>query len=74
MGIYIPPNETTTTRLDVLWLWTAWQACPDDCVLLVFKDLIINFEHPWDEHEEVIANLLNEINLTDSSHKFLLWR
>ena len=37
-------------------------------------NLNINFEHRWDAREEDIANLLDEINLVDSSRKFLLRR
>ena len=55
-------------------LRTAWAACPADCTLLVMGDLNINFEHPRDAREEDIADLLDEINLVDSSRKFPLWR
>ena len=37
-------------------------------------DLNIDFEHPRDTREEDIADLLDEINLVDSSRKFLLRR
>jgi hypothetical protein len=68
MGIYIPPNNTTGVDA----LRTAWAACPADCTPLVMGDLNINFEHPRDVREEDIADLLDEINLVDSSCKFLL--
>ena len=35
MGIYTPPNDTTGVDA----FWTAWKACPDDCVPLVMGDL-----------------------------------
>jgi len=61
MGFYIPPNDTT--RVDALW--TGWQVCLDTCVLIALEeDLNINIEHPWDKRKEVIADLLDEINLT----------
>ena len=68
MGTYIPPNDMT--GVDVLR--TAWAACPADHTPLVMGDLDINFEHPRDAREEDIANLLDKINLVDSSCKFLL--
>jgi hypothetical protein len=68
MGMYIPPNDTA--GVDVLW--AAWHACPDGCILIVMGDLNINFEHTRDEREEVIANLLDKINLIDSTCKFCL--
>jgi hypothetical protein len=68
MGIYIPPNDTTGVDA----LWAAWNTCPDGCTLIVMGDLNISFEHPRDEREEAIANLLDEINLVDSSQKFCL--
>ena len=68
MGIYIPPNHTT--RVDVLR--QAWEACPANCIPLVIGDLNVNFEHPRNAHEEDIADLLDEINLVDSSFKFWL--
>jgi hypothetical protein len=37
-------------------------------------DLNTSFGHPRDEREEAIANLLDEINLVDSSCKFCLWQ
>jgi hypothetical protein len=35
-------------------------------------DLNINFEHPHDEREEAIADLLDEINFVDLTCKFCL--
>jgi hypothetical protein len=65
MGIYIPPNDTTGVDA----LRAAWNACPDGCAPIVMGDLNICFEHPCNEREEAIANLLNKINLIDSSCK-----
>ena len=70
MGIYIPPNDTTGVDA----LRQAWEACPADCVPLVMGDLNINFEHPRDAREDDIADLLDEINLVDSSRRFRLRR
>jgi hypothetical protein len=68
MGIYIPPNDT----MGVDALWAAWNACPDGCAPIVIGDSNTSFEHPRDKREEAIANLLDEISLVDSSHKFCL--
>ncbi len=68
MGMYIPPNDTTGVDA----LQRAWEACPADCVLLVMGDLNVNFEHPRDARKEDIADLMDEINLVDSSCKFCL--
>jgi len=35
-------------------------------------DLNINAEHPRDEREAALTNMLDEINLVDTSHKFNL--
>ena len=70
MGIYIPPNDS----LGVDDLRAAWNSCPADCVPLILGDLNINFEHPRDYREEVIADLIDEINLVDASRKFALRR
>jgi hypothetical protein len=37
-------------------------------------DLNFNFEHPHDAREENIADLIDEINLVDTSRKFALQR
>jgi len=63
MGIYIPPTDTT----GVEDLWAAWEACPEGCIPLVLGDLNINFNKLGDKREEVIHNLLNNINLIDTS-------
>ena len=48
-------------------LWAAWEACPEGCIPLVLGDLNINFNEPRDKWEEVIHNLLDDINLVDTS-------
>ncbi len=63
MGTYIPPNNTTGVDA----LRTAWALCPANCIPLVLADLNINFEHPRDVREEQITNLLDKINLVDTS-------
>jgi hypothetical protein len=37
-------------------------------------DLNINVEHPRDEREATLADLLDKINLVDTSRKFNLWQ
>jgi hypothetical protein len=68
MGTYIPPNDT----MGVDALCEAWALCPANCIPLVQGDLNVNFEHPRDAQEEQIIDLLDEINLVDTSQKFAL--
>jgi hypothetical protein len=70
MGTYIPPNDTKGVDA----LRCAWEACPADCIPLVMGDLNIDFGHPRNSLKEDIADLLDKINLLDSSRKFLLRR
>jgi hypothetical protein len=70
MGTYIPPNDTTGVDA----LRKAWASCPANCIPLVLGDLNVNFEHPRDAQEEQIINLLDKINLVDTSQKFALRR
>jgi hypothetical protein len=49
-------------------------SCPANCVPLVLGILNVNFEHPQDTREEQIIDLLDKINLVDTSQKFALWR
>jgi hypothetical protein len=63
MGIYIPPNDT----MGVDALCEAWALCPANYVPLVLGDLNVNFEHPRDVPEEQIIDLLDKINLVDTS-------
>ena len=66
IGVYIPPD----CNKGVDHLWGAWEACPQDCKPIILGDLNINFGFPRDEQEEVIVNLLDEINLVDTSRRF----
>jgi exonuclease III len=66
LGAYIPPADTT----GVDDLRTAWAKCPANCKPLLLGDLNIDFRAPRTEREEIIADLLNEINLVDMSRKF----
>ena len=50
----------------------AWEACPMGCKPIVMGDLNINFGFPRDEREEIIVDLLDEINLIDTSRRFPL--
>jgi hypothetical protein len=70
MGTYIPPNDTTGVDA----LCKAWASCPANCIPLVLGDLNVNFEHPRDAGEEQIIDLLDKINLVDTSQKFALRR
>ncbi len=67
MGIYIPPTDT----MGVEDLWAAWEACPEGCIPLVLGDLNICFSELRDEREEVIRDLLDDINLVDTSRRFM---
>ncbi len=67
MGAYIPPADTT----GVDDLHAAWAKCPTNCKPLLLGDLNINFGSPHSKREEIIANLLDEMNLANMSCKFL---
>ncbi len=69
MGACIPPADTT--GLDDLR--HAWAKCPTNCKLLLLGDLNVNFGSPRSEREEIIAYLLDKINLADMSQKFRQW-
>jgi hypothetical protein len=47
---------------------------PGNCIPLVLGDLNVNFKHPRDTREEQIIDLLDEINLVNTSQKFALRR
>jgi hypothetical protein len=66
--IYVPPD----CRKRVDDLRNAWEACPLGCKPAVMGDLNISFGFPRDEREEVIVDLLDEINLIDTSRRFPL--
>ena len=66
MGIYIFPTDT----MGVEDIWAAWEACTEGCIPLFLGDLNINFNEPRDKHEEVIRDLLDNINLVDTSRRF----
>jgi hypothetical protein len=70
MGIFIPPNNTAGGED----LWAAWEACLSNCSPIVMGDLNINVELPHDKRDAAIADLLDEINLVDTSRKFTPWR
>ena len=59
IGVYIPPD----CRTGVDDLRRAWDACPQGC-----KPIVLG----GDEREEIIVDLLNKINLIDSSRRFRL--
>ena len=67
MAIYIAPGCTT----GVEDLRNAWAQCPANCTPLVIRDLNIRNQDPRDEREEEIADLLDKINLVDTSRKLV---
>jgi hypothetical protein len=67
MGIYVPPTDT----VGVEDLRAAWEACPAGCTPIVLGDLNINFRDPRNKREELIVNLLNYINIVDTSRQFV---
>jgi hypothetical protein len=67
MGVYIPPADTT----GVDDLRTAWAARPANCKPLLLGHLNIDFRTPRTEREEIIADFLDEINVVDTSRKFI---
>jgi hypothetical protein len=71
MRIYIPPTNNLVGEGD---LWAAWEACPANCSPMVIGNLNINVEHPRNKWEAAITNLLDKINLVDTSRKFTPWR
>ncbi len=66
MGVYIPPTDT----MGVEDLRAAWEACPDDCMPLVLGDLNINFGNPRDKRDKVIHDLIDDINLVETSRRY----
>ncbi len=64
IGIYVPPDCSK----GVDNLRNAWDPCPMGCKPIVIGDLNINFGFPCD----VIVDLLDEINLIDTSRRFPL--
>ncbi len=65
-GIYIPPTDT----MGVEDLRAAWEACPEGCIPIVLGDLNVDFRDPCDERDELVVDLLDKINLVDTSRKF----
>ena len=53
-------------------VWGALEACPAGCTPIVMGYLNKNVGFLWDKREEIIVDLLDEINITDSSRRFLL--
>ena len=59
-----------TDMMGVEDLQAAWEACPEGCIPLILGGLNINFNEPRDKREEVIRDLLDDINLVDTSRQF----
>ncbi len=70
MGVYIPPTDTMGAED----FRAAWEACPDGCMPLILGDLNINFSEPWDERDEVIRDLINNIDLVNASRRYAIQR
>jgi hypothetical protein len=68
VGTYIPPN----CHLGVDEVRAALEACLTGCIPIVMGDLNTNVGFPRDEREEVIADLLDEYNATDSLRRFMM--
>jgi hypothetical protein len=68
IGMFIPPNCTR----GVEDLRRAVEACLTGCKLLVMGDLNINVRFPQDKREEVIVDLLDKVNLVNTSRGFQL--
>jgi len=67
MGTYIPPTDTT----GVDDLRTAWAARPTNWKPLLLGNLNIDFRNPRTEREEIITDFLDEINVVDTSRRFI---
>jgi hypothetical protein len=67
MGAYILSADMT--RVDDVC--NAWAKCPANCKPLLLGDLNTNFGSPRSKREEIIADLLNKMNLAKMSRKFL---
>ncbi len=67
MGIYIPPTD----RMGVEDLRAAWKTYPAGCTPNVLGELNIDFRDPWNKREELIANLLDDISIADTSRRFV---
>ena len=66
MGIYIPPTD----MMGVDNLQAAWEVCSTACVPIVLGDLNINFRDLRNKREDLIVDLLDDINLVDTSKQF----
>ena len=67
IGVYIPPTDT----MGVEDLQAAWEACPAGCTPIVLGDLNIDFRDPRNKREELIVDLLDDINIVDTSRQFI---
>jgi hypothetical protein len=63
MGANIPPEGVDD-------LHKVWAKCSANCKPLLLGELNINYGSPHSKREEIIADLLDEINLTNMSQKF----
>jgi hypothetical protein len=67
MGVYIPPADTT----GVDNLCVAWASRPTNWKPLLLGDFNIDLGTPRTEREEIIADFLGKINVTDMSRKYI---
>ncbi len=67
MGVYIPPADTT----GVDNLRVAWAACLTNCKPLMLGEFNIDLGTLQTKREEIIADFLDKINVTDTSRKYI---
>ena len=51
-------------------LRAAWEACPTGCVPVILGDLNIDSRDPQNKREELIVDLLDNINLINTSRRY----
>jgi hypothetical protein len=67
MGVYMPPADIT----GVDDLCADWAKFPTNCKPLLLGDLNINFRAPQTKWEEIIADLLDKMDIVNVSQKFV---
>ncbi len=67
VGCYIPPNDLGTLAT----IKQAWNKCPRRHTPILLGDLNINLCSPWDERDEKITKVVQDVmGLTDLSQHF----
>ena len=67
MGVYISIADTS----GVDDLRVAWAARPTNCKPLLLGDLNIDLGTPRTKREEIIADFLDKINVTNTTRKYI---